>query len=65
MPDAPCYVHLEERKPILGEKHQDTNWATKTLANTLGEMDQLDEAVSSLEVTGEKMRLQVLLYNDI
>lgn len=43
--DAPCHVDLEERSHILGEKHQDTIWAMNNLANMLGELGQLDEAV--------------------
>ncbi len=38
------------------EEHQDTIWAIDNLANTLGGLGQLDEAVSSLEVTEEEMR---------
>ena len=45
VPNAPCHFDLEERRPILVEKHQDTTWAINTLANTLGALGQVDEAV--------------------
>ena len=44
VPDTPCHFDLEERRPMLGEKHPDTIWAINNLANTLGELGQLDEA---------------------
>lgn len=63
LPDAPCHFDLKERRPIPGEKHQYTIWAVTNLVNTLGELGQLDEAVLSLEVTEESMRLQGKSYN--
>ena len=65
VPDAPCHFDLEERRPILSEKHRDTIWAIENLANTLGALGPVDEAISSLELTGGKMRLQVVTYKDL
>ena len=65
VPDALCHFDPEERSPICGEKHQDTICAMNNLANTLVELGQVQKAISSLEVTKERMRLQIIRYKDI
>ena len=64
VPDAPCHSDPEERRPILGEKHQGTICAIENLANTLVELGQVRKAVS-LEVTEESMRLHAFIHTNI
>lgn len=48
---------LEKRRRILGDDHPDTIMAMDNLASTLGDLGQLDEAVTMLNITVQQMRL--------
>jgi Tetratricopeptide repeat len=47
---------VEKRKRILGDEHPSTISAMNSLANTLGDQGQLDEAIVLLEVAVQRMR---------
>ena len=47
---------LEKSRRVLGEERPDTILAMSNLANTLGDLGQLDEAITLLEVAVQKMK---------